>query len=249
MLSKTRIIVLHRYAYSDSSWVVKGISAEHGIVSLLIKGGKRKESPFRGVLDPLAESDVVLHPSRTDLHIVREAVLYQWFPEVRKDLTAEAEALAMAEVLLRFSPQGTPLSQEFSLLENYLTLLNSENRGNSYVSEFLLELSHLWGFDFNIHSCGGCSLDFQNPPVDFEVESGNVFCDKCSSRRPIGRRKEYLEDLFRLSKKMPPLNPSLTETGIMHYLQQHLGLTHKDIHSITWLHEVRKLCSQQKKSS
>jgi DNA repair protein RecO (recombination protein O) len=42
MLSKVKIIVLHRYAYSDSSWVVKALSAEQGIIALLIKGGKRK---------------------------------------------------------------------------------------------------------------------------------------------------------------------------------------------------------------
>ena len=45
---KTRAIVLHRYAYSDSSWIVKALTEEVGIVSFIVKGGKRKESPFKG---------------------------------------------------------------------------------------------------------------------------------------------------------------------------------------------------------
>ena len=56
---KSRAIVLHRYAYSDSSWIVKALTEECGIVSFIVKGGKRKESPFKGALDPLALSEVV----------------------------------------------------------------------------------------------------------------------------------------------------------------------------------------------
>ena len=40
---KTRAIVLHRFPYSDSSWIVKVLAEESGIVSFIVKGGKRKD--------------------------------------------------------------------------------------------------------------------------------------------------------------------------------------------------------------
>ena len=46
MLIKTRSIALHRFAYSDSSFIVKALTEESGIISFIVKGGKRKESPF-----------------------------------------------------------------------------------------------------------------------------------------------------------------------------------------------------------
>ena len=249
MLSKVKIIVLHRYAYSDSSWVVKALSAEQGIISLLIKGGKRKESPFRGILDPLAESEVVLYSSRSELQMVKEAHLCNWFSSIRGNLVAQAEATAMAEVLLRFAPQGMPLIKEFSLFERCLNRLEYDVSSKTFFSSFLLELSEIWGFAFNVRECGLCGNSLTKAPVHFEEESGDVFCEGCCSRRPAGRRAEYLEDLFRLSQNENPTNPNQTEAGILHYLQKHLGLSHKKIQSISWLQETRKLCSQHKTSS
>lgn len=245
---KTKLIVLHRIPYSDSSWIVKAISAEQGIVSLLLKGAKRKESPFRGSLDPLSETEVVLHRSKTDLHIVKEAHLCNWFPSLRQGLVSLAEATVMAEVLLRFAPQGLPLFQEFSLLERQLELLDTKGNSGNTFSQFLLELSQIWGFAFNIGECGRCGCILEKPPVSFEEESGDVFCELCSSRRPTGRREEYLGNLFRLAKNQALLNPELTEMGILHYLKQHLGLPQKEIRSLSWLQEARKLCSLHKKS-
>lgn len=39
---KTRAIVLHRFPYSDSSFIVKALTEESGIVSFIVKGGKKK---------------------------------------------------------------------------------------------------------------------------------------------------------------------------------------------------------------
>lgn len=42
MIVKSRAIVLHRFPYSDSSWIVKVLTQECGVVSFIVKGGKRK---------------------------------------------------------------------------------------------------------------------------------------------------------------------------------------------------------------
>ena len=115
---KTRAIVLHRFPYSDSSFIVKALTEECGVVSFIVKGGKRKESPFKGALDPLALSEVVFRENpNTELQFIKEATLIEWRKNLREDLLALAKAQAMAEIVLRYAPQGVPLQAEFQLLE------------------------------------------------------------------------------------------------------------------------------------
>lgn len=122
---KSRAIVLHRYAYSDSSWIVKALTEECGIVSFIVKGGKRKESPFKGALDPLALSEVVFRQNpNTELQFVKEATLLDWHKDMREDLLKTAKAQVMTEIVLRYAPAGIPLEGEFALLENALATLS-----------------------------------------------------------------------------------------------------------------------------
>ena len=122
---KTRAIVLHRFPYSDSSWIVKALTEETGTVSFIVKGGKRKDSPFRGALDPLALCEIVYRENpNTELQFLKEASVINWHPHLREDLLALAKAQVMAEIVLRYAPAGVPLEGEFSLLEEALAALD-----------------------------------------------------------------------------------------------------------------------------
>lgn len=122
---KTRAIVLHRFPYSDSSWIVKALTEETGTVSFIVKGGKRKDSPFRGALDPLALCEIVYRENpNTELQFLKEASVINWHAHLREDLLALAKAQVMAEIVLRYAPAGVPLEGEFSLLEEALATLD-----------------------------------------------------------------------------------------------------------------------------
>jgi len=122
---KTRAIVLHRFPYSDSSWIVKALTEETGTVSFIVKGGKRKDSPFRGALDPLALCEIVYRENpNTELQFLKEASVINWHAHLRENLLALAKAQVMAEIVLRYAPAGVPLEGEFSLLEEALATLD-----------------------------------------------------------------------------------------------------------------------------
>jgi len=137
---KTRAIVLHRFPYSDSSFIVKVLTEESGIVSFIVKGGKKKESPFRGALDPLALSEVVFRQNpNTELQFIKEATLLDWHKDLRNDLLSLAKAQVITEMILRYAPQGVPLQEEFERLEQALREFNetcgsSANAANAATS-------------------------------------------------------------------------------------------------------------------
>lgn len=271
---KTRAIVLHRFAYSDSSFIVKALTEECGVVSFIIKGAKRKESPFKGALDPLALSEVVFrqNPAK-ELQFIKEASIIDWHGELRNSLLNLAVAQVMAEIVLRYAPPATPIPEEFALLKQALAefdsptgttsgtavtsapgSVNSPGKTNADMvfSRWLLNICDLWGYHLDLGVCSRCEKVLTEPAADFFPESGALICKHCQGVQSARARAETLQGLWELN--LMQNNPEQTlqkltgrvfvENALLSYLRNHIGFL-KEIHSLSWLQEVRKLCSAQ----
>lgn len=271
MLIKSRCIVLHRFPYSDSSWIVKALTEERGVVSFILKGGKRKDSPFRGALDPLAESEVVFreNPQKAGgdgLLFVKEATLLNWRPKMRDDLMSTAVAQVMAEIVMRYAPPGVPLQDEFLLLSKALDDLNAadcsgDECGRCQVSDecstdgsqpisnvfakWLLDTCDLWGYHLDLNMCSRCERTLDQAAADFHPESGGLVCKACLGVETPRARPQTVQGLWALSYGQPMgENRVFVENALLTYLRNHIGFL-KEIHSLQWLQEIRKLCSAQ----
>ena len=180
---KTRAIVLHRFAYSDSSFIVKALTEECGVVSFIIKGAKRKESPFKGALDPLALSEVVFRQNPSaELQFIKEASIVNWHGTMRQSLLNLAVAQVMAEVVLRYAPQGVPLPDEFQLLQVTLARLDSPTAPEGIFAQWLLDTCDLWGYHLELGVCSRCEGVLTESAADFFPESGALICKQCDHR-------------------------------------------------------------------
>lgn len=264
---KSRCITLHRFAYSDSSFIVKALTEECGVVSFIIKGAKRKESPFKGALDPLALSEVVFRQNpNAELQFVKEASIIDWHGELRNSLLNLAIAQVMAEIVLRYAPPGTPIPEEFVLLEQALANLDSPTSSaaaasaisapaqistNTVFSRWLLDICDLWGYHLDLGVCSRCERPLTEPAADFSPESGALICKHCLGVQSARARQETLQGLWELHLQEIHPNPVqnlsgrvFVENALLSYLRNHIGFL-KEIHSLSWLQEVRKLCSAQ----
>ena len=260
---KSRAIVLHRYAYSDSSWIVKALTEECGIVSFIVKGGKRKESPFKGALDPLALSEVVFRENpNAELLFVKEATLLDWHKDMREDLLKTAKAQVMTEIVLRYAPAGVPLEGEFALLENALAALSipannapdiKPPAGNAPESKqpadsasgifarWLLDICDLWGYTLDMHTCSRCGHPIEGAPADFHPETGAFVCKNCLGVETPRARKETLDGFYALRTGNGDIaHPEFTENALLAYLRNHIGFL-REITSLKFLNETRKL--------
>lgn len=248
---KSRAIVLHRYAYSDSSWIVKALTEECGIVSFIVKGGKRKESPFKGALDPLSLSEIVYRENpNTELQFVKEASIIEWHPHLRENLLDSAKAQVMAEIVLRYAPAGVPLEGEFALLEEALAALD-EPAGNAPASEqpanksgvfarWLLDICELWGYHLDMSSCSRCGKPIEGAPADFHPETGAFVCKNCLGVETPRARPETLAGFEALRSGKAIAHPEFVENALLAYLRSHIGFM-REINSLKFLNETRKL--------
>lgn len=265
---KSRAIILHRFPYSDSSWIVKALTEECGIVSFIVKGGKSKDSPFKGALDPLASCEVVFRENpHAELLFVKEASILNWHKNLRENLLYLAEAQVMAEIILRYAPQGVPLQEEFLLLEEALGQLDEgdagereatatgrevtalENRADSasnptaagnVFARFLLNICDLWGYHLDLTTCSCCETALTEPPADFQPETGALICKACLGVSTSRARPETLRGLWSLRTGTSLVQPQFTENALLAYLRNHIGFM-KDLKSLQFLNETRKL--------
>lgn len=271
---KTRAIVLHRFPYSDSSFIVKVLTEESGIVSFIVKGGKKKESPFRGALDPLALSEVVFRQNpNTELQFIKEATLLDWHKDLRNDLLSLAKAQVITEMILRYAPQGVPLQEEFERLEQSLKEFNetcgsSTSASNAATSadthstnsatsastfatlhtahksnifaRWLLDTCDMWGYNLDLETCSRCGKTLDKPAADFFPETGGFICHACLGVDTPRARTETLQGLWALRSGDKIEHPEFTENALLAYLRHHIGFL-KEIHSIKFLNETRKL--------
>ena len=273
---KTRAIVLHRFPYSDSSFIVKVLTEESGIISFIVKGGKKKESPFRGALDPLALSEVVFRQNpNAELQFIKEATLLNWHKDLRNDLLSLAKAQVITEMILRYAPQGVPLQEEFERLEQSLREFNetcgsSANAANSTTSSskqnaeqnatpsasasatphathksnifarWLLDTCDMWGYNFDLGTCSRCGHTLDKPAADFFPETGGFVCHACLGVETPRARTETLNGLWALRTGEKIEHPEFAENALLAYLRHHIGFL-KEIHSIKFLNETRKL--------
>lgn len=248
---KSRAIVLHRFPYSDSSWIVKALTEETGTVSFIVKGGKRKDSPFRGALDPLALCEIVYRENpNTELQFLKEASVINWHAHLRENLLALAKAQVMAEIVLRYAPAGVPLEGEFSLLEEALAALDvpasnapaSEPPANKsgVFARWLLDICELWGYHLDMSSCSRCDHQIEGTPADFHPETGAFVCKSCLGVETPRARPETLAGFEALRTGRAIAHPDYVENALLAYLRSHIGFM-REINSLKFLNETRKL--------
>lgn len=240
---KTRAIVLHRFPYSDSSWIVKALTEECGIISFIVKGGKRKESPFKGALDPLSLSEVVFRQNpNTELQFIKEATLLEWRKNLREDLLSLAKAQVMAEMILRYAPQGVPLQDEFHLLERATSELDqpADTPKNNIFAKWLLSTCEMWGYDLDLGTCSRCGGTLESSAADFFPETGGFVCKSCLGVESPRAKLETVNGLWALRQGAEIQHPQFTENALLAYLRTHIGFL-KEINSIKFLNETRKL--------
>jgi len=243
-LIKARFLILHRYVYSESSFVVKALGEGIGVVSFLVKGARRKESPFRISMDPCSLCEIVYRPTTHGaLQIPREAHLLQYHEQMRSHLDRLAQAQVMCEILLRLSQQEGQLQDDFALLHQGIAELDHPeiSQMTSWaLARFIHALGEQHGFALQLEECVGCGCSIQSDLADLWPAKGGGACSRCVGEFTPHHSSSFIQQLrlFLQGKSIPLQDPSSIELFFLDYLRIHFGIS-LEIHSYQWLCELR----------
>lgn len=189
-LLATDAIVLHSFDYLESSRILRLVTREAGVRSVLAKGARRSARRFGSALDLFAQGSAQLYakPGR-DLDTLSTFDVTQQRTGLAEDLGRFAGASAVAELTLRFGRDAA----DPALFDAVVQALDALARAPR-ASTLATTLASAWhivaelGFGPAVDVCAEChSTLASDATVMFSHPSGGALCARCGRLAPAGR--------------------------------------------------------------
>jgi DNA repair protein RecO (recombination protein O) len=189
-LVMTDAVVLHHFDYLESSRILRIVTRDHGVQSVLARGARRSKSRFGSSLDVFASGVAQFNarPGR-DLHNLSGFDLTRSRMGLAEDLDRFIAASALAELVLAFA-QADPHDEVFDVLTASLDELAAAEPGTATD----VGLAAAWrlvsalGFGPALESCHVCGAPIPpNEPVAFSLAGGGVVCARCRTTVSVSR--------------------------------------------------------------
>jgi DNA repair protein RecO (recombination protein O) len=187
----TEAIVLHAFDYLESSRIIRLLTREGGVQSVLARGARKSRGRYGSALDLFAEGSAQLYvkPNR-DLHNLGGFEISRTRSELAEDIGRFTAASTVAELALRFG--GEEASPQL-----YDTIVDVLDRIARSTPERTIEdgLAGCWrivavlGFTPELSSCSLCHTPLRDADeATFSHSSGGIVCPNCSKLAPSGRK-------------------------------------------------------------
>jgi DNA repair protein RecO (recombination protein O) len=190
-LLATDAIVLHAFDYLESSRIIRLLTRDAGVQSVLARGARKSRGRYGTALDLFAEGSAQLYikPNR-ELHNLAGFEISRTRSELAEDVGRFTAASTVAELALRFAGEET--NEQL-----YDTVADAFDRIAVSPPDRTIEdgLAACWrvvsvlGFTPELSSCALCHTPLRDSDdATFSHVSGGVVCPACSRLAPAGRR-------------------------------------------------------------
>jgi DNA repair protein RecO (recombination protein O) len=147
MVESTSGIIVRVRPFTETSLIVHWLTPELGRLATIAKGALRPKSAFRGKLDLFYLADFSFNRSqRSELHILREVVVRETHPALRRDLARLQQVSYAAALVEQLTETDTPIPGIYQLMTGALhrILSSPANPLTVFAVEMrLLEISGL----------------------------------------------------------------------------------------------------------
>lgn len=187
----TDALVLHVFDYRETSRIVRLVTREVGVVSVVARGAKRPKNRFGAALDLFAEgtAQITMHPTR-DLHTLQAFDAAHARPDLALSVDRFVAASAIAELCLRFGRE----SETGALFDEAVAAFNdiacaTDRHVNAATLGAAWRLVGEFGFAPALEDCALCHTPIPDDrDVFFHHRAGGALCAECTRQSRGGRK-------------------------------------------------------------
>jgi DNA repair protein RecO (recombination protein O) len=190
-LVATEAIVLHAFDYLESSRIIRLLTREAGVQSVLARGARKSRGRYGSALDLFAEgtAQIYMKPNR-ELHNLAGFEISGTRSSLGEDVGRFTAASTISELALRFAGEEASPSL-------YETVADVLDRVAAAAPERTLDvgLAACWrivsvlGFTPELDSCALCHTPQRDATeMTFSHLSGGIVCPSCARLSPGGRK-------------------------------------------------------------
>ena len=185
MILKTEAIVLKSFDFRETSRIATFFTKEYGKVKGVLTGIREDPRKFGSYLDKFSVNDIVYYQYlRSDLHLISQCDLKQYFFAVREDYRRNMAAQYALELIDVIMPAEEPGRKIYQLLLDYLGALGSIRDIDKLVHVFQVKILLLSGFRPHIDACVKCRKKVEGK-AHFSLRSGGLVCVQCPSPESV----------------------------------------------------------------
>jgi DNA repair protein RecO (recombination protein O) len=180
-LVTTPALVLHGFAYGETSKIVRLLTPELGVQSAIAKGALRPKSRVGATLQVLSEGTAQLFVKQgRELQTLAEFDVTTMRHDLARDVARFAAAAALCELVMRSAPaEAHP--EIFQLVVAHLDQFAVVPRERLAAAA----LAALWttvgalGFAPVLDRCAKCGAELPDGKIGFSVIDGGFLCRRC----------------------------------------------------------------------
>jgi len=181
MIRKAEGIVLRTFDFRETSRIATFFSKDYGKIRGILKGIRKDHKKFGSNLDKFSVNDIVYYwHANSDLHLVGQCDLKEFFFPIRQDLKRSIAAQYILELVDAIMPLEEENEEVYQLVMNFLRTLQTIDDINKLVHIFQIKILYLSGFQPHLDSCLVCEKKI-NGPVRFSRQMGGLICMGCKT--------------------------------------------------------------------
>jgi len=179
MICKTEAIVLKTFDFRETSRIASFFTKDYGKMSGVLKGIRKDPKKFGSRLDAFSVNDIVYYQyTRSDLHLVSQCDLKQFFFPIRQDYHKTLAAQYALELLGVVMPAEEKNARIYALTMSFLTSLESATQINPLVHFFQIKILLYSGFKPHLDTCVKCHRRISER-ARFSLNDGGLVCHHC----------------------------------------------------------------------
>ena len=246
---KTEAIVLRRFDYGESDWIVTFYTSDFGKIRGIAKGARRSRRRFANTLELFCCSHILFsRRGREDLALIEDSAVSSHYPNIREHLDKTLVASYLLDLTDQFTVEYKRSDELFQLLQRFLLQIDGEGVSESLIHFFEIRLLRTIGYEPVLDQCVACKAPLKNGGVyRFHPRAGGVKCQSCGQREDValplssgtirtllmGRDIE-MDRINRLVMDRQSLEES--RRLMSHFIRHLLG---KDLKSLEVLNQIR----------
>ncbi|MBM3130200.1 MAG: DNA repair protein RecO [Chloroflexi bacterium] len=182
-LYRVEAIVLKRTDHGEADRLLTLLTPDLGKLRAIAKGARKPSSRKSGHVELFAHTHLLVAKGK-QLDVVTQADTLDAFLELRENLERVGYAYYLAELVDRFSEEGTEHRATFALLLRALAALNDATTEPDLLARFFeLRLLQYVGYRPQLFNCIHCGKAIEPVENFFSAEAGGVIDPDCVQTR------------------------------------------------------------------
>ena len=177
---KTEELILRSVPTLEADRLITVLSPSMGKFRATVKGARRIKSRLGGHLDVLNRVTLNLVTGR-NFEVVTGVEAIETFGALKGSLERLAQALYLAELVERMTPERDSQVDNFAILLNGLRYINTKGINPAVVRYLELQLLSDSGYMPELNVCARCNQPVGEEPLSFAPDQGGILCKDCAN--------------------------------------------------------------------